>query len=119
MMETKEAPPPVPLNHPRHRDTTWKYRRLSGSLLLSQADIEMLNVLRPLCGRCHKPVEEFAWNHSPAGRAMQFHIECHGEKMSMSVGFDEIPTIMLGGVQGAVVFAEPKLIGYPMRGSDE
>lgn len=107
----KPEAPPAPLNHSNHRDTTWQYRRLESTLLLSQADMALLESLRPRCARCKKPVEQFVWGRSPTGHAMLFHVECHGEKMDMSVGFNEVPAIMLGGVQGAEVFGEPKLIG--------
>lgn len=34
------------------RDDTWRYRRLGGSLLLNEADLRLLDSLRPVCARC-------------------------------------------------------------------
>lgn len=90
------------------RDRTWTHRRLGASLLLSEQDIAFLDAMRPLCARCRRPVESFAWSRAVGGRAVTFTVRCHGETETTSVGFDELPALFSLGVQGGMAFAEPK-----------
>ena len=103
----------APLNLPgnMHRDMTWLHRRLMGTLLLSQADIDTLNALRPRCARCKKLVEEFSWVRDSKDRNLTFYVLCHGAKLDMRVTFEDIPGIMLAGVAGGEVFGDVPLIG--------
>lgn len=92
------------------RDQTWRTRRLSGSLLLSQADIDFLNAMRPRCATCGGLVERFSWRRALGERAVTFRAECHGDFEETTLGFEQLPALMLGGVQDAKAFASPKRI---------
>ena len=100
----------VPLNHPYRRDRTWETRKLGSTLLLSEADRLLLDALRPRCVKCGKPVERMMWTLIPGNYAVLFRVECHGAADEMLVGFDMLPAILSGAVQGAEVFRDvPKL----------
>jgi hypothetical protein len=114
----KESKPLAPLNHPQHRDMTWRYRRLYDSLLLSAADTMLLESLRPRCAVCKHLVDKFSWMRAADRAAIVFNIECHGAITSMAVGFDDLPIVMLGGVHGAEVFGETKCINGQPRDRD-
>lgn len=95
----------VPATAGSTRDDTWRYRRLGGSLLLSEDDLRLLDSLRPVCARCGGPVCAFSWSRpSLAERSVRFRAECHGAVEEQDVPFDDLPAIMAGGVQGAQAF---------------
>lgn len=102
---------PAPLNHPRHRDTTWLTRRLESSLLLSQADVALLNALRPRCAACGRLVDVFSWTREGKDRTITFRAECHGQVEENRVTFDMLPAVMAAGVQGGEAFAGHLAIG--------
>ncbi len=89
-----------------HRDRTWATRRLGNTLLLSEADRLLLATIRPRCAHCGKPVETMSWVRVPKKNAVLFRVECHGAADEMLVGFDLLPVILAGAVQGAEVFKE-------------
>ena len=95
---------------PGRRDRTWETRRLAHTVLLSEADRLLLDNIRPRCARCGRPVERLTWMLTPEGNAVRFRVECHGAAEEMLVGFDLLPSILAGAVQGAEVFKDvPKL----------
>lgn len=100
--------PKPPVKAEQVRDRTWVHRRLGASLLLSEQDIAFLYAMRPLCARCRRPVESFAWTRPVGDRAVTFTARCHGETETTSVGFDELPALFSLGVQGGTAFAGAK-----------
>ena len=76
------------------------------TLLLSEADHRLLATIRPRCARCGKPVETMSWVSVPENHAVRFRVECHGAADELLVGFDLLPAILAGAVQGAEVFKE-------------
>jgi hypothetical protein len=103
---TNEIARPGQINRP----TTWTYRRLADSVLLSQEDIDLLNALRPRCAQCNKLVEGFSWTRSMNGPYLCFTVHCHGAVEETKVSYDMLPALMMGGVQGAVAFQDkPKI----------
>lgn len=95
------------------RDRTRAYRRLAGNVLLSEADVELLNALKPRCWVCDNPVRGMFWGRkSIMDMSLTFTIECHGETEEAVITLDNIPALLSGGVQGAVAFEkkpeEPK-----------
>jgi hypothetical protein len=88
------------------RDRTWANRRLGEYLLLSEADIALINALKPHCAVCNRPVERIAWFRTIDHRAITFVIQCHGATEETKIHFDDLPALMQGGVQGAVAFQQ-------------
>jgi hypothetical protein len=91
------------------RDTTWKNRRLGSTLLLSNADVELLNSLHPLCAVCNKPVETLSWRRDIAEPWVVFTATCHGATEETVVPFSQFHEIMAGAIQGAKAFDMPVL----------
>ncbi len=103
MSPKKENLPARPVDV--RRDTTWRNRRMGDNLLLSQADIELINSIRPRCAKCGRPVDVISWTR-PMDRPfhVRFTVECHGESETTSVSFDDLPLLLGGAVQGAEAF---------------
>ena len=100
----------LPVAAGRSRDRTWETRRLASTLLLSEADRLLLDAIRPRCAKCGRPVERMMWTPIFGKAGVLFRVECHGAADEMLVGFDMLPTILAGAVQGAEVFKDvPKL----------
>lgn len=93
-----------------NRSSAWNNRRLDTLLLLSHADIELLNSLRPRCVQCNRLVDRFFWYRSVSELMIVFEAECHGKIEKTHVTFAMLPAIMLGGVHGGEAFTdEPRL----------
>lgn len=105
----KKETPPAPLNIPHHRDTTWFNRRLGGTLLLSEADTAFLSSMRPRCAKCNRLVEFISWAML-SGRRIRFTVMCHGATEVMDIGFDDLPSLMVGGVHGGIAFTEKPML---------
>jgi hypothetical protein len=86
------------------RDRTWQTRRLGNHLLLSQADIELLNSLKPICAVCNKQVEALSWRRSINQMSVIFTVTCHGATEDTEVPFTRFHEIMAGAIQGAKAF---------------
>jgi hypothetical protein len=86
------------------RDRTWQTRRLGSHLLLSQADIELLNSLKPICAVCDRQVEALSWRRSINQMSVIFTVTCHGATEDTEVPFTRFHEIMAGAIQGAKAF---------------
>jgi hypothetical protein len=88
------------------RDRTWEHRRMGSHLLLSQADIDLLNAIKPVCAVCDKLVDTISWCRSINQQSVVFTVTCHGATEDTEVPFSRFHEIMAGAVQGAKAFGE-------------
>jgi hypothetical protein len=94
------------------RDKTWRDRRMGENLLLSQADIDLLNSLKPRCAQCNKQIDTISWRRSMDQLSVIFTVRCHGAVEETEVPFSRFHEIMNGAVQGAEAFRDPPLLEH-------
>lgn len=87
------------------RDSTWVFRRLRGNLLLSQADLALLESIKPRCAKCNKQVDTLSWRRDFADPlVVVFTVSCHGAMENTRVPFSKFHELMQGAVHGAEAF---------------
>jgi hypothetical protein len=91
------------------RDRTWDTRRMGNHLLLSQADIALLDSLKPICAVCNKRIDTLSWRRSIGQLSVIFTVQCHGASEDTEVSFAKFHEVMAGAVQGAKAFGGPVL----------
>lgn len=91
------------------RDRTWEYRCMGDNLLLSQADIALLDALKPRCAVCNRQVNSLTWRRDISEPWVVFTVHCHGATEDTVVPFSRFHEIMAGAIQGAKAFGEPIL----------
>jgi hypothetical protein len=85
-------------------------RQMGRVVLLSNADLQLLSILRPTCQKCGKPVDGFAWRYE--GTGMTFKAHCHGQVETTSLGISQVQELLRSAVRGGTAFGGPdKLTG--------